>query len=98
MATLPAFDITQAHPNLAHHIYQYMLKLVNARLIPPITHLELPSITELSTLFNCSQLDLYDALQELQHIGYDYHFQKSNTPIVLWQNTSPALIRNRRRV
>lgn len=96
LATLPAFDITHASPNLVQHIYQYLLTLVRVRLVPPVTHLELPSMTELSTLFNCSLLDLYDALQDLQASGYEYQFQKSSTPILLWQKSESDLIRNRR--
>jgi hypothetical protein len=85
LETLPPFPVSNSPGNKAERVYHYLMTLITERLTSPVGCLELPSIAELSTVFSCSNLDLYDALQALQASGYEYQFEKAGAPILLWQ-------------
>ncbi len=47
----------------------------------------LPPLQELAKGFGCSQMMIYDVLQEILLDGYDYHLNGFELPILLWKKT-----------
>jgi hypothetical protein len=47
--------------------------------------LVLPSLTSIASFFNVYQMDAHEALQVLYKQGFDYAFDDSRSPILLWR-------------
>lgn len=87
---LPAFVLPDSEKSRVQSVFHYLQKLVDKEVGQLNDTLELPSISNLSHYFRCSPLEIYDALRELRHREYDYHFSKFDQPVRIWLKADPS--------
>jgi hypothetical protein len=77
---LPLLKLQAVHP-IVPQVAQYFRQLLEKH--PIRTYLKLPSIMELSGLFHCGEMDIYDALYQLKQEFYNYEMHGVDGPILL---------------
>jgi hypothetical protein len=77
------FQMKTTHDDI--EIASYLEQLAQERLSPLVGPLELPSMSELSSFFDCSFLKVYDAFRLLRERGYDYQFSSVDGTMLVWR-------------
>jgi hypothetical protein len=62
----------------------YLESVMTNNLSDTIYSVELPSIQMLSEYFDCSSMQLYDAMRALRVYGYDYQFSGLDGSVQIW--------------
>lgn len=64
----------------------YLESVMTKNLSDTVHSVELPSLHTLSKYFDCSFMQLYDAMRALRIYGYDYQFSSLDDSVQIWSN------------
>ncbi len=67
-------------------IFQVLADILAGALKEKDGQIWLPPLSSLADYFRCSQMTVYDSLQELRYAGYDYELSGFEVPILFWRN------------
>lgn len=67
-------------------IFQVLADILSKALQDKDSQVWLPALSTLADYFRCSQMNVYDSLQELRYAGYDYELSGFEVPILFWRN------------
>lgn len=84
---LPTSHLSNVRGRMKEHIVQYLEVLAGDKLSCHADYLDLPSIGALSSFFNTTSMDVYDALRSLRLKGFDYQFSSLDGSVQLWRQT-----------
>jgi hypothetical protein len=87
LENLTPMTLTSSSPKGLGSIYLALkVQLDKAFTIQEVSKVILPPLQDLAKGFGCSQMMIYDVLQEILLHGYNYHLNGFEQPILLWQN------------
>ena len=88
LENLTGFQLDHISPKGLSSIYLALkVQLDKAFSTNEVSKVILPPLQELAKGFGCSQMMIYDVLQEILLDGYDYHLNGFELPILLWKKT-----------
>lgn len=94
LAVFPGFDTVPGDVekrSKTYRIFLYLRQLLQSHGIAQGHEVQLPSISRLAAFFRASQMDVYDAFQQLRKSGIDYHLQGMDAPIT-FEEISPKAV------
>ena len=68
-----------------HYLIAKNLKKTIGRYVGSNRTIALPSIQSLSQTYNCTSFDVLHALSNIRDAGYDYKFESSVSPLIIWK-------------